>query len=85
MAHVKGSGKVRQQSQAKRHGKHLGLKKSGGQAVKTGQIILRQRGARYKAGRNVGMGRDHTLFAETDGQVEFYQRHGKTMVKVAAA
>ncbi len=85
MAHVKGSGKVSQQSQQKRRGKHLGLKKSGGQAVSTGQIILRQRGLKYKPGRNVGVGRDHTLFAETDGQVEFYQRHGKTMVKVVTA
>ncbi len=85
MAHVKGSGKVSQQSQQKRHGKHLGLKMAGGQKIKTGQIILRQRGLRYKPGRNVGVGRDHTLFAETDGKVEFYQRHGKTMVKVVTA
>lgn len=85
MAHVKGSGKVSQQSQQKRSGKHLGLKKSGGQAIKTGQIILRQRGVKYKAGRNVGMGRDHTLFAEQDGAVEYYQKHGKTMVRVITA
>lgn len=85
MAHVKGSSKVRQQSQAKRSGKRLGLKKSGGQEIKTGQIILRQRGMKYKAGRNVGVGRDHTLFAMEDGAVEFYKKHGKTAVKVVTA
>lgn len=82
MAHVKGSGKVSQQSQGKRHGKRLGLKKFGGQIAKIGQIILRQRGAKYKAGEGVGMGRDHTLFAMKDGQVEFGQKHGKTVVRV---
>lgn len=82
MAHVKGSGKVRQQSQAKRHGKRLGLKKFGGEIVKTGHIILRQRGAVYKAGEGVGMGKDHTIFAMQDGTVEYGKRHGKTIVNV---
>ncbi len=82
MAHVKGSGKVAQQSQGRRHGKRLGLKKSGGQAVIVGQIILRQRGAKYKVGKGVGMGRDHTIFAMQDGVVEFGQRYGKTVVSV---
>lgn len=84
MAHVKGSGKVRQESQQKRRGKRLGLKKSGGEAVKVGQIIIRQRGVKYKPGKGVGMGRDHTLFAMQDGAVQFGQKHGKTVVNVVA-
>lgn len=82
MAHVKGSGSVTQHKQGARHGKRLGLKKSGGQAVKTGQIILRQRGAVYKTGKGVGMGRDHTIFAMMDGVVSFGKRFGRTVVSV---
>ena len=52
-------------------GRRLGLKKSGGQAVIAGNIIVRQRGTVYRAGDNVGMGKDHTLFATADGVVEF--------------
>ena len=85
MAHVKGSGKVRQQSQQKRSGKRLGLKKTGGQIVKVGQIILRQRGIKYKPGKGVGLGRDHTIFAMQDGIVKFGQKHGKTIVNVVVA
>lgn len=85
MAHVKGSGKVAQQSQQKRSGKRLGLKKSGGQVVKVGQIILRQRGVKYKPGKGVGMGRDHTIFAMQDGLVKFGQKHDKTVVNVVTA
>lgn len=82
MAHVKGSGKVRQQSQAKRSGKRLGLKKFGGEAIQVGQIILKQRGMVYKAADGVGVGRDHTLFAMCDGTVKFGKKHGKTIVSV---
>jgi large subunit ribosomal protein L27 len=82
MAHVKGSGKVRQQSQAKRSGKRLGIKISDGQPIKVGQIILKQRGLVYKPAQNVGVGRDHTLFAKKDGKVRFGQKHGKTTVGV---
>lgn len=85
MAHVKGSGKVSQQSQQKRRGKRLGLKKSGGQAIRVGQIILRQRGVKYKPGKGVGMGRDHTIFAMQDGLVNFSKRHDKTVVNVVTA
>ncbi len=85
MAHVKGSGKVRQQSQKNRSGKRLGLKKSGGQVIKVGQIILKQRGMVYKADDGVGVGRDHTLFAMRDGMVKFGKKHGKTTVSVVAA
>jgi large subunit ribosomal protein L27 len=84
MAHVKGSGKVNQQSQRSRKGKHLGVKKFGGEVIKIGQIIARQRGAVYKAGHGVGMGSDHTLFAKRDGIVKFGKKHGKTVVKVVA-
>jgi large subunit ribosomal protein L27 len=54
--------------------KYLGLKKSGGQAVTAGNIIIRQRGTKFHPGVNVGMGRDHTLFAKVDGRVEFIQK-----------
>jgi len=51
--------------------KFLGIKNSSGQFVKAGSIIVRQRGTKFKPGRNVGLGRDFTLFAKTDGKVEF--------------
>lgn len=85
MSHVKAGGTVNQHAQGKRHGKRLGLKKYGGQSVKTGQIILRQRGAKFKAGNGVGMGRDHTIFAMLDGVVSFTRRHTKTFIHVNAA
>ncbi|MBD3279617.1 MAG: 50S ribosomal protein L27 [Candidatus Pacebacteria bacterium] len=84
MAHVKGSGSVKQQSQRKRRGKRLGIKKYAGEKVRTGHIIVRQRGARYKAGKGVGMGKDHTIFAMQDGVVEFGKRWGRTTVNVIA-
>ena len=69
MAHKKGGGstKLGRDSQAKR----LGVKRFGGQYVQAGTIIVRQRGTRIKPGNNVGVGRDHTLFALTDGIVTF--------------
>ncbi|MEA2056256.1 MAG: 50S ribosomal protein L27 [Patescibacteria group bacterium] len=84
MAHVKGSGKVRQQSQRSRKGKRLGVKKFGGETAQVGQIIVRQRGALYKPGKGVGMGSDHTLFAMKDGFVKFSKKQGKTVVNVVA-
>ena len=54
--------------------KYLGLKKSGGQMVTAGNIIIRQRGTKFHPGVNVGMGRDHTLFAKVNGRVEFIQK-----------
>jgi large subunit ribosomal protein L27 len=73
MAHKKAGGSTRngRDSESKR----LGVKRFGGEGVIAGNIILRQRGTRYHAGVNVGMGRDHTLFAKADGKVEF-QRKG---------
>ncbi|MCA9369569.1 MAG: 50S ribosomal protein L27 [Pseudomonadales bacterium] len=85
MSKVKASGKVAQHAQGKRHGKRLGLKKSGGQAVAVGQIIVRQRGSVYRPAAGVGMGKDHTIFAMQDGTVQFGKRHGKTTVSVVAA
>ncbi|BFZ55627.1 54S ribosomal protein L2 mitochondrial [Savitreella phatthalungensis] len=54
-------------------GQRLGIKRSGGQAIKTGQIIVRQRGTVWHAGQHVGMGRDHTLFALQPGFVKYYK------------
>lgn len=82
MSKVKASGKVNQQSQKKRSGKRLGVKIFGGQNVIPGNIIIRQRGAKFKPGSGVGMGRDHTLFALISGAVEFGKRHGRTVVNV---
>jgi len=65
--------------------KYLGLKKSGGQVVIAGNIIIRQRGTKFHPGINVGMGRDHTLFAKVDGKVEFIQKskYGKIVNVIA--
>ena len=60
----------------------MGLKKSGGQAVIPGNIIIRQRGTQYHAGDNVGMGKDHTLFATAEGKVQFAKSGTRTIVSV---
>jgi large subunit ribosomal protein L27 len=81
MAHKKGAGSSRngRDSQSKR----LGVKLFGGQVVKAGNILVRQRGTKHNAGLNVGIGRDHTLFALTDGEVEFSRKKdNKTYVSV---
>jgi large subunit ribosomal protein L27 len=72
MAHKKAGGSTRngRDSQAKR----LGVKRFGGQAVSAGSIIVRQRGTQFRAGANVGIGRDHTLFATADGVVQFVSK-----------
>jgi large subunit ribosomal protein L27 len=72
MAHKKGAGSSRngRDSESKR----LGVKLFGGQAVKAGSIIVRQRGTVHNPGLNVGIGKDHTLFALVDGQVEFKRK-----------
>ncbi len=69
MAHKKAAGSTRngRESQSKR----LGVKKFGGQVVVPGNILVRQRGTKFHAGTNVGMGRDHTLFAKANGNVVF--------------
>ena len=64
-------------------GRRLGLKKSGGQTVIPGNIIVRQRGTQYDPGANVGMGKDHTIFAIAEGKVAFTKKAGnKTFVSV---
>ena len=73
MAHKKAGGSSRNGRDTA--GRRLGLKKSGGEAVVPGNIIVRQRGTKWHPGTNVGMGKDHTLFALTDGCVAF--RDGK--------
>ena len=66
-------------------GRRLGLKKSGGQAVILGNIIIRQRGTKYHPGENVGMGTDHTIFALVEGKVVFTKKaDDKTFVSVVA-
>lgn len=82
MAHVKAGGATTQHSQAKRKGKNLGVKLFGGQAVKTGQIIVRQRGAGFRSGKNAKFGKDFTIFALKDGEVKFRKRFGKNYVSV---
>lgn len=84
MSHVKASGKVAQHPQSRRHGKRLGVKKFGGEVVIPGNIILRQRGAKYKVGKGVGMGKDHTIFAMIEGVVAFGSRFGRTVVNVVS-
>jgi len=82
MSHVKAGGKVAQQKQGKRHGKRLGIKKYAGEKVIVGNIILKQRGEKYKPGIGVGIGSDHTIFAMIDGVVKFSKRFGKTVANV---
>ncbi|MCB1705174.1 MAG: 50S ribosomal protein L27 [Halioglobus sp.] len=85
MAHKKAGGSTRngRDSTAKR----LGVKRFGGEVVRAGNIIVRQRGTRFHAGDNVGIGKDHTLFAKADGKVEFISRGPKSrkFVQVVSA
>lgn len=69
MAHKKGVGSTRNGRDSK--GQRLGIKRFGGQAVRAGTIILRQRGTKFRPGQNVGLGRDYTIFALIDGFVHF--------------
>jgi large subunit ribosomal protein L27 len=81
MAHKKAGGSSRNGRDSA--GRRLGLKKSGGQAAIAGNILVRQRGTTWHAGRNVGMGTDHTLFALVDGKVQFATKtKGRTYVSV---
>ena len=76
MAHKKADGSTRngRDSESKR----LGVKHFGGEQVAAGNIIVRQRGTRFHAGTNVGVGRDHTLFAKADGRVQFETKGPKS-------
>ena len=77
MAHKKAGGRSRNGRDSA--GRRLGVKKFGGEAVIAGNIIVRQRGTKFHPGENVGMGKDHTLFALCDGNVSFRQKAGKRM------
>jgi large subunit ribosomal protein L27 len=72
MAHKKAGGSSRNGRDTE--GRRLGIKKFGGEQVLAGNIIVRQRGTRWKPGRNVGVGRDHTIFALVNGRVKFDRR-----------
>ena len=80
MAHKKGGGSTKngRDSNAQR----LGVKRYGGEYVVPGNIIVRQRGTKFKPGNNVGMGKDYTIFAMIDGQVKFETVHGRKIVSV---
>lgn len=80
MAHKKAGGSTRngRDSESKR----LGVKRFGGETVRAGSIIVRQRGSKMHPGDNVGMGRDYTIFAKADGKVEFRPRRGRTVVNI---
>ena len=81
MAHKKGAGSTKNGRES--HSKLLGVKIYGGQTVKAGNIIVRQRGTKHHANENVGMGKDHTLFALTDGIVQFRKgKDGRSFVSV---
>lgn len=83
MAHKKGAGSSRNGRES--HSKRLGVKIFGGQKVQAGNIIVRQRGTKHHPGENVGIGKDHTLFALSDGIVEFRKgRKDRSYVSVAA-
>jgi large subunit ribosomal protein L27 len=80
MAHKKAGGSSRNGRDS--DGRRLGVKKFGGETVVGGNIIVRQRGTKWHPGRNVGMGKDHTLFALVDGKVEFKSSNGRASVSV---
>jgi len=83
MAHKKGASSTRNGRDS--NPQYLGVKKFGGEAVAAGNIIVRQRGTKFHPGHNVGVGKDHTLFALSDGKVKFGIRRDRKVVDVVAA
>ena len=81
MAHKKGQGSTRNGRDS--NPKYLGVKIYGGQAVKAGAIIVKQKGTKFKPGLNTGLGKDYTIFAKKDGVVQFRNSRGKKIVEVA--
>ncbi len=83
MAHKKAGGSSRngRDSESKR----LGVKKYGGEVVRAGNILVRQRGTKIRPGENVGCGKDYTLFSLIDGSVEYFKKSGRTTVRVLTA
>ena len=83
MAHKKSGGSSNNGRDSE--GRRLGVKKFGGEAVIPGNIIIRQRGTKYHPGENVGLGKDHTIFATSEGKVEFKTKaEGKVYVSVVS-
>ncbi|MCK5621323.1 MAG: 50S ribosomal protein L27 [Alphaproteobacteria bacterium] len=80
MAHKKAGGSSRNGRDSA--GRRLGVKKYGGEAVIPGNIIIRQRGTKVHPGDNVGMGKDHTIFATSEGRVKFHKTRARTTVSV---
>lgn len=83
MAHKKGGGSSKNGRDS--NPKMLGVKRFGGQNVNAGEILVRQRGTKFHPGENVGLGRDHTLFALVKGAVAFLERRGKKTVNIVPA
>ena len=83
MAHKKAGGSSRNGRDS--NPQYLGIKRFGGEAVRAGGILTRQRGTKFHPGRNVGLGRDHTLFALVDGQVKFERLRGRHVISVYPA
>ncbi|AKV55646.1 50S ribosomal protein L27 [Bifidobacterium actinocoloniiforme DSM 22766] len=82
MAHKKGASSSRNGRDS--NAQYLGVKKFGGEAVVAGNILVRQRGTKFHPGKNVGLGKDHTLFALTDGSVKFGVRRDRKVVDVVS-
>jgi large subunit ribosomal protein L27 len=80
MAHKKGQGSTRNGRDSR--GQRLGTKVFGGERVRAGNILVRQRGTAIRPSRGVGVGRDHTLFALRDGTVRYFESSGRTRVSV---
>ncbi|MCI1218783.1 50S ribosomal protein L27 [Bifidobacterium crudilactis] len=83
MAHKKGASASRNGRDS--NAQYLGVKKFGGESVIAGNIIVRQRGTNFHPGQNVGIGKDHTLFALADGNVQFGVRRDRKVVDVVSA
>ncbi len=82
MAHKKGQGSIKNGRDS--HAKRLGIKCFGGELVSGGSILVRQRGTKFYPGENVGIGGDDTLFAKTDGHVNFSFKRGRKLVNILA-
>ena len=82
MAHKKGAGSTRNGRDS--NSKRLGVKRYGGEYVIPGNIIIRQKGTKFKQGNHVGLGKDYTIYALIEGQVKFETKHGRKVVSVYA-
>jgi large subunit ribosomal protein L27 len=83
MAHKKGGGSAKNNRDS--NSQRLGIKRYGGEVVRAGSILVRQRGTQFHPGENVGIGRDDTLFAKIDGVVVFTEKRGRKLVLVSPA